>query len=169
MTPEVTLLVVVAVVVGLWLLRRLLARHRHDESWLAWAQQRIATAATPRMPLRLRSVVGSAVASMIRMADLTTELSPAAQALVQQCYKDIDPTELFDYHTHLFGTGGSCCEEPSGCQIPPEEDRDLRLHTVSTVMMKCAGVRSESTGDVSVSSLSCVTSLITHRTTLWKC
>ena len=149
MTPEVTLLLVAAVLAGLWLLRRVLARHRHDQSWLAWAQQRIASASTPRMPLKVRTAVGSAVASLVRMADLRDELTPAAQALVEKCYEGVDQTQLYDYHTHLFGTGGSCCEEASGCFIPPEEERDLRLHTVSTVMMKCAGVRSMGTGDVS--------------------
>ena len=100
---------------------------------------------TPRLPLKLKNAVGSAVASFIRVADLTPELSVAARALVQECYRDIDPTQLFDYHTHLFGTGGGCCE--SGCLIPKEEDRDLKLATVSTVFMKCAGVRSKETGD----------------------
>jgi hypothetical protein len=145
MALELFLGLTVLVIFFLWFGRRLFLRQESQRPWIVWAQERLRTASTPRLPLKLRSAVGNAVASLIRVADLTPELSPDAQALVQKCYQDIDPTQLLDYHTHLFGTGGGCCE--SGCLIPPEEDRDLKLQTVSTVFMKCAGVRSKETGD----------------------
>jgi hypothetical protein len=90
-------------------------------------------------------MVGDTVAHFIKEPQLTATLSAEAQAFVDSCYQDLSEEDLFDYHTHLFGPGKGCCE--SGCMIPPEDDRDLKMQTVSTVFMKCAGVKSLETGD----------------------
>ena len=142
-TTLVYALLVFGAAVALYWWRR---RVPGDETWLAWAQTHLRDRlSTHRLPLKLKNMVGATVASLVRVPDLTESLSPAARALVDQCYDGVDTSELMDYHTHLFGSGGGCCE--SGCLIPPEETRDLRLHTVSTVFMKCAGIRSVETGD----------------------
>ncbi len=175
MSPNLVMTLVALALLALWLLRRAVLRRPAQRPWIAWAQERIARASTPRIPLRVRSAVGNAVARLVRVADLTDQLSPAAAALVQKCYADIEVSELFDYHTHLFGTGRGCCEagqSASGCFIPPEEDRDLKLQTVSTVLMKCAGVRSEETGDVSAIFFSrewCVWHRVTNLLVFLKC
>lgn len=136
MEPEVIVLLCVLALIAIWAFGRLLRARERSKLASEWK---------PLLPKRISSAVANSVAAVIAPPLLTERLSPAAQALVMECYRGIDRSKLLDYHTHLFGTGGGCCE--SGCEIPPEEDRDLKLQTVSTVFMKCAGVRSDETGD----------------------
>lgn len=92
MPPDQILLLVCVVLFLLWFGRRLFLRVEAQQPWIVWAQERLRSAGTPRLPLKIKSAVGNAVASLIRVADLTPELSPAARALVQQCYADINVT-----------------------------------------------------------------------------
>ena len=44
---------------------------------------------------------------------MESDLSPAARALVDGAYADVDPARLVDYHCHIVGTG----EDGSGCYV----------------------------------------------------
>ena len=72
------LLVVVALPVVVYFVRRVF--FPAPLPWLEWAKQRIRQ---PAIPLRIRRSVGNTIASFIRVADLTKDLSPACQALVK--------------------------------------------------------------------------------------
>jgi uncharacterized protein len=52
-------------------------------------------------------------ASSRRPEEMTSGLSPAARALADRAYADVDPDRLLDYHVHLVGLG----ENGSGCCV----------------------------------------------------
>lgn len=47
--------------------------------------------------------------------DMARDLSPAARALLERCYADVDRSRLVDYHCHIVGLG----EGGSGCYVNP--------------------------------------------------
>jgi uncharacterized protein len=68
------------------------------------------------LAVRARVLDRLAGASSRDPAEIETSLSPAARALVDRAYADVDPARLLDYHVHLVGLG----EGGSGCEVNPK-------------------------------------------------
>lgn len=71
--------------------------------------------------------------------EMRTGLSPAARALVDRAFEDLDPARLLDYHVHVAGNGSG----GTGCCVTPQ--MLSWLHPIKriqlAVYMKSAGVR----------------------------